>query len=99
MLILIPFPLFFASTIYGVRGLTAWVVIGIIWCFCSTFTVVLYPLWESRVAIGQIARGLTKVRFFEFLRHCIILTCFFSRKDIFAFGSGKHVAIAPSSGA
>jgi len=79
MLILIPFPLFFASTIYGVRGLTAWVVIGIIWCFCSAFAVVLYPLWESRVAILQIARGVIK--------------------DIFAFGSGKHVAHVPSSGA
>ncbi|KAN0125892.1 urea transporter [Russula decolorans] len=60
LLILIPFPLFFASTVYGVRGLTAWVVIGILWCFCSAFAVVLYPLWESRVAIGQIARGITK---------------------------------------
>jgi hypothetical protein len=69
MLILIPFPLFFASTIYGVRGLTAWVVIGILWCFCSAFTVVLYPLWESRVAIIQIGRGIIKVRFFGLPRH------------------------------
>lgn len=60
MLILIPLPLFFASTIYGVRGLTAWVVIGILWCFCSAFTVVLYPLWESRTAITQIACGVVK---------------------------------------
>ena len=64
MLILIPFPLFFASTIYGVRGLTVWVVIGIIWCFCSAFAVVLYPLWESRAAIAQISRGVIKVRIF-----------------------------------
>jgi urea-proton symporter len=62
MLILIPLPLFFAKTIFGVHGLTAWVVIGIIWCFCSAITVVLYPLWESRIAIFQIARGVTKVR-------------------------------------
>ncbi len=63
MLILIPLPLFFASTIYGVRGLTAWVVIGIIWCFCSAITVVLYPLYESRLAIFQISRGVIKVSF------------------------------------
>jgi urea-proton symporter len=69
MLILIPLPLFFASTIYGVGGLTAWVVIGILWCFCSAFTVVLYPLWESRVAIAQIAGGVIKVRFFGLPRH------------------------------
>jgi hypothetical protein len=62
MLILIPLPLFFASTIFGVRGLTAWVVIGILWCFCSAITVVLYPLWESRVALVQITSGVVKVR-------------------------------------
>ena len=62
MLLLIPLPLFFASTVFGVRGLTAWVVIGIIWCFCSAFTVVLYPLWESRAALAQISRGIVKVR-------------------------------------
>jgi len=78
MLLLIPLPLFFASTIYGVRGLSAWVIIGIIWCFCSAFTVVLFPLWESRAALAQISRGVMK--------------------DIFAKGSGKHVAPAPSSG-
>ncbi|KAI0056361.1 urea transporter [Artomyces pyxidatus] len=60
MLIVIPFPLFFASTIFGVRGLTAWVVIGIIWCFISAFSVVLYPLWESRTALKQILKGLLK---------------------------------------
>jgi len=79
MLILIPLPLFFASTIFGVRGLTAWVVIGIIWCFCSAITVVLYPLYESRAALTQISCGIIK--------------------DIFARGSGKHVAPPPPSGA
>ncbi|KIM71275.1 hypothetical protein PILCRDRAFT_830451 [Piloderma croceum F 1598] len=59
-LIIIPLPLFFAQTIYGVRGLTAWVVIGILWTFCSAFTVVIYPLYESRVAILQIFRGMLK---------------------------------------
>jgi len=59
-LVIIPLPLFFAQTIYGVRGLTAWVVIGILWTFCSAFCVVLYPLYESRVAIGQIIRGMAK---------------------------------------
>jgi len=59
-LIIIPLPLFFAQTIYGVRGLTAWVVIGILWTFCSAFAVVLYPLYESRVAILQILRGMVK---------------------------------------
>ncbi|KAF7368781.1 Urea transporter [Mycena venus] len=60
LIILIPLPLFFASTIYGKGGLTAWVVIGIIWTFLSAFSVVLYPLWESRAAISLIARGIVK---------------------------------------
>lgn len=32
-----------------------------IWTFCSSFIVVLYPLWESRTAIGQISKGIVKV--------------------------------------
>lgn len=61
MIIVIPLPLFFAQTIFGVRGLEAWVVIGIIWVFVSCLTVVVYPLWESREALGMVLRGLVKV--------------------------------------
>lgn len=61
MIILIPLPLFFAQTVYGVGGFTAWVVIGIIWTFLSAFTVVLYPLWESRAALKMITSGMVKV--------------------------------------
>ncbi|KAJ7597393.1 urea transporter [Mycena floridula] len=60
LIILIPLPLFFASTVYGTQGLTAWVVIGIIWTFLSAFTVVLYPLWESRESLSQISKGIVK---------------------------------------
>jgi len=60
MIIIIPLPLFFAQTVYGVQGLTAWVVIGMIWAFCSAFTVVLYPLWESRGALLMIGKGIVK---------------------------------------
>ncbi|EEB88576.1 hypothetical protein MPER_13522, partial [Moniliophthora perniciosa FA553] len=60
-IILIPLPLFFAQTVYGEHGLAAWVVIGIIWCFMSTFAVVIYPLWESREALQEITRGIIKV--------------------------------------
>jgi len=60
MIILIPLPLFFAQTIFGVKGLSAWVVIGIIWAFCSAITVVIYPLIESREAILMVTRGVVK---------------------------------------
>ena len=95
MLILIPLPLFFASTIYGVGGLTAWVVIGIIWCFCSAFTVVLYPLWESRVAIVQIARGVIKVRFYLAPTSCMTLTYFFSRRTSLHMEAGNMLRTHP----
>ncbi|KAF8823265.1 hypothetical protein HHX47_DHR10000378 [Lentinula edodes] len=62
LIILIPLPLFFAQTIYGVGGLSAWVIIGLIWTFMSAFSVVLYPLWESREALHQIGAGIIKVR-------------------------------------
>lgn len=61
MIIIIPLPLFFAHTIYGVKGLGAWVIIGIIWAFCSALTVVVYPLYESREAILMVSKGMVKV--------------------------------------
>jgi hypothetical protein len=61
MIILIPLPLFFAQTVYTKAGLTTWVVVGIIWTFFSAFSVVIYPLFESRVALTQIGRGIIKV--------------------------------------
>jgi len=61
MIILIPLPLFFASTVYGVAGFTTWVIVSIIWTFLSAFTVVLYPLYESRAAIVRIFVGIVKV--------------------------------------
>ncbi|KAK0450295.1 urea transporter [Desarmillaria tabescens] len=60
LIIIVPLPLFFASTIYGTAGLTAWIVIGIIWTFLSAFAVVLYPLWESREALTMIFKGIIK---------------------------------------
>ncbi|KAJ4474485.1 urea transporter [Lentinula aciculospora] len=60
LIILIPLPLFFAQTIYDVRGLTVWIIVGLIWTFTSAFSVVLYPLWESREALRQIGRGIIK---------------------------------------
>lgn len=60
---LVPLPLFFASTVYGVRGFTAWVVIGIIWVFAAIATVVVTPIYESRESLSQIGRGIVKDMF------------------------------------
>ena len=61
LLLLVPLPLFFAQTVFGKRGLEAWVVIGMIWAFCSAFTVILYPLWESKRELSGIGRGIILV--------------------------------------
>ncbi|KZV83522.1 Na+/solute symporter [Exidia glandulosa HHB12029] len=60
LILLIPLPLFFAQTVYGVGGFTAWIVIGIIWAFGAAFTVVIYPLYESRTALYEVFTGVTK---------------------------------------
>lgn len=57
LMIIIPLPLFFAQTVYSVTGFSVWVIVGIIWAFLSAFTVVIYPLWESRAALRLISRG------------------------------------------
>jgi hypothetical protein len=60
LIILIPLPLFFAQTVYGEAGFAAWVSIGIIWAFLAAFIVVLYPLYESRVALKEVSAGVIK---------------------------------------
>ncbi|KAI0686454.1 urea transporter [Cytidiella melzeri] len=60
LVLVIPLPLFFAETVFGRRGLEAWVVIGMIWAFASAFTVIIYPLWESRIELRDITRGMVK---------------------------------------
>jgi len=61
LILLVPLPLFFSQHVYTVGGFTGWVVVGIIWTFLSSFTVVIYPLYESRKALRSIATGLFKV--------------------------------------
>ncbi|KAL9709580.1 hypothetical protein Ac2012v2_007319 [Leucoagaricus gongylophorus] len=60
LILLIPLPLFGSARAYSVKDLTAWVSVGIAWTFCSCFAVVIYPLYESRTALGQIAKGVIK---------------------------------------
>lgn len=51
-----------SSPFLGVKGFTAWTAIGIIWMFCGFFTVVLYPVYESRDALAMVSKGVVKVR-------------------------------------
>ena len=47
-LILWPMPMYGTGYIFSKRFFTGWVVVGILWMFCSAFCVGLYPLWEGR---------------------------------------------------
>ncbi|KAH0588277.1 hypothetical protein H2248_006985 [Termitomyces sp. 'cryptogamus'] len=60
MLILIPLPLFFAQPLFSVRALEVWVVLSIIWAFGACGAVIVFPVWEARVGLGEMARGVWK---------------------------------------
>ncbi|KAF2796137.1 urea active transporter [Melanomma pulvis-pyrius CBS 109.77] len=48
MLVLWPMPMYGSGYIFSKKFFTGWVVVGILWMFCSAFCVGLYPLWEGR---------------------------------------------------
>ena len=89
---IIPLPLFFAQTVYSEKGYAAWVGIGIAWVFCSSFAVVIYPVFESRQALTQIIRGIYTVS------HILVVACNSDMKfvqDLFTKRSGKFVPEKP----
>ncbi|KAF1935558.1 urea active transporter [Clathrospora elynae] len=47
-LVLWPMPMYGSGYIFSKKFFTGWVVVGILWMFCSSFAVGLYPLWEGR---------------------------------------------------
>lgn len=51
LLVLWPFPMYGTSYIFSKPFFTGWVVVGIIWLFCSLFCVGLFPLWEGRFSV------------------------------------------------
>jgi hypothetical protein len=48
LLVLWPMPMYGSGYIFSRKFFTGWVVVGILWMFCSAFCVGLYPLWEGR---------------------------------------------------
>ncbi|KAL1612796.1 urea active transporter [Paraconiothyrium brasiliense] len=48
LLVLWPMPMYGSGYIFSKKFFTGWVVVGILWMFCSSFCVGLYPLWEGR---------------------------------------------------
>lgn len=48
LLVLWPMPMYGSGYVFSKKFFTGWVVVGILWMFCSAFAVGLYPLWEGR---------------------------------------------------
>ena len=57
-LVVWPMPLFGTGYIFSKGFFTAWVVVGVIWLFCSTFCVGLYPLFEGRHSMKHTFEGI-----------------------------------------
>ncbi|KAL8971244.1 MAG: hypothetical protein Q9183_001144 [Haloplaca sp. 2 TL-2023] len=60
LLVLWPMPLYGTSYIFSKEFFTGWVSVGIIWLFCSTFCVGLYPLWEGRHSMATTFQGIAR---------------------------------------
>ncbi|KAF2216033.1 hypothetical protein CERZMDRAFT_120140 [Cercospora zeae-maydis SCOH1-5] len=59
-LILWPMPMYGSSYIFSKKFFTGWVVVGILWLFCSSFCVGLYPLWEGRKTSVRTVKAIFK---------------------------------------
>ncbi|KAI1340417.1 Sodium:solute symporter family-domain-containing protein [Xylariaceae sp. FL0016] len=57
-IILWPMPMYGSGYVFSKPFFTGWVVVGIIWIFCSLFTVGIFPLWEGRQSMVRVAEGL-----------------------------------------
>jgi len=60
LILLWPLPMFFSNYVFSRGFYTGWVVLSIVWAICSTIAVTIYPLWESRRALGEVFKGMYK---------------------------------------
>ncbi|KAJ9668420.1 urea active transporter [Coniosporium apollinis] len=58
LLVLWPMPMYGSGYIFSKPFFTGWVVVGILWLFCSSFCVGLYPLWEGRHTMARTFRAI-----------------------------------------
>ncbi|KAJ6037265.1 hypothetical protein N7540_001544 [Penicillium herquei] len=56
MLILWPIPMYGSSYVFSKKFFTGWVVVGILWLFCTLFGVVVFPLYEGRESIVRVVK-------------------------------------------
>ncbi|KAK3069215.1 urea active transporter [Teratosphaeriaceae sp. CCFEE 6253] len=58
LLVLWPFPLYGTQYVFSKKFFTGWVAVGILWLFCSSFCVGVYPVWEGRHTSGRTLKAI-----------------------------------------
>lgn len=58
MLVIWPMPMYGSNYIFSKKFFTGWVVVAMLWMFCTGFTVIIYPLYEGRHGIYTSVRGI-----------------------------------------
>lgn len=60
LIILWPMPMYGSGYIFSKKFFTGWVSVAILWLFCSSFVVGIYPMWESRTTFAQTVRSMIR---------------------------------------
>ena len=60
LLVLWPMPMYGSGYVFSKKFFTGWVVVGILWLFCSTFCVGLYPLWEGKGSMAHTFKSIVR---------------------------------------
>lgn len=58
LLVLWPMPLYGSGYIFSKSFFTGWVTVGILWLFCSTACVGVFPVWQGRKTIVHTAKSM-----------------------------------------
>ncbi|KAJ9632916.1 urea active transporter [Knufia peltigerae] len=58
LLVLWPMPMYGSGYVFSKKFFTGWVVVGILWLFCSTFAVGLFPLWQGRKTMAHTVKSI-----------------------------------------
>jgi hypothetical protein len=58
LLVLWPMPMYGSGYIFSKKFFTGWIVVGILWLFCSAFCVGLFPLYQGRKTMAHTVRSI-----------------------------------------
>ena len=58
LLILWPMPMYGTGYVFSKKFFTGWVSVGILWLFCSSFAVGVFPVWEGRKSMANTFKGI-----------------------------------------